>query len=67
MSEVLTNNIRELRQHRDRMTQQALAELTGVSRVLTAAAATYLAGAVSALLQLAYWAMRAGLLGGRRD
>ena len=42
------------------------AELTGVSRVLTAAAATYLAAAVSAILQLLYFAMRAGLLGGRR-
>jgi hypothetical protein len=43
------------------------AELAGVSRVLTAAAATYLAAAVSAILQLLYWAMRAGLLGGRDD
>lgn len=32
MSELVTNNIRELRQQRDRMTQQALAEITGVSR-----------------------------------
>ncbi len=43
------------------------AELAGVSRVLTAAAATYLAAAVAAILQLLYWAMRAGLLGGRDD
>lgn len=43
------------------------AELTGVTRMLTAAAATYLAAAASALLQLLYWASRAGLLGGRRD
>ncbi len=43
------------------------AELAGVSRVLTAAAATYLAAAISAILQLLYWAMRAGLLGGRDD
>ncbi|MFT5683704.1 MAG: Zn-dependent membrane protease YugP [Myxococcota bacterium] len=42
-------------------------EAKGVSAVLTAAAATYLAAAVSAMLQLLYWAMRAGLLGGRRD
>lgn len=41
------------------------AELAGVSAVLTAAAATYLAAAVSAVLQLLYWLMRAGLLGGR--
>ena len=34
------------------------AELTGVSTVLTAAAATYLAAAVSAVLQLLYWLMR---------
>lgn len=40
-------------------------EAVGVSRVLTAAAATYLAAAITALLQLAYFAMRAGLLGGR--
>lgn len=39
-------------------------ELAGVSRVLTAAAATYLAAAISAILQLLYWALRAGLLGG---
>lgn len=43
------------------------AELTGVSKVLTAAAATYLAAAVTAILQLLYWMMRLGLLGGRRD
>ncbi len=42
-------------------------EAAGVSKVLTAAAATYLAAAVSAVLQLLYWAMRAGLIGGRRD
>ncbi len=32
MSEQVTNNIRELRQQNDRMTQQALAEVVGVSR-----------------------------------
>lgn len=42
-------------------------ELTGVNHVLTAAAATYLAAAVGAILQLAYWASRAGLLGGSDD
>jgi hypothetical protein len=40
-------------------------ELGGVREVLTAAAATYLAAAVAAILQLLYWAFRAGLLGGR--
>ncbi|RME23801.1 MAG: zinc metallopeptidase [Deltaproteobacteria bacterium] len=42
-------------------------ELRGVTKVLTAAAMTYLAAAVSAVLQLLYWMMRLGLLGGRRD
>ncbi len=42
-------------------------ELTGVSRVLTAAAATYLAAAVTAILNLVYWMFRLGLLGGSRD
>ena len=42
-------------------------EARGVSEVLTAAAATYLASALSAVLQLLYWAMRAGLLRGRRE
>jgi len=42
-------------------------EARGVSQVLTAAAATYLAAAVSAILQLLYWAMRAGLIGGSDD
>jgi Zn-dependent membrane protease YugP len=37
-------------------------EAQGVSQVLTAAAATYLAAAVSAIMQLLYWALRAGLL-----
>lgn len=34
------------------------AEIIGVSRVLTAAAATYLAAAVTAVLQLLYWVTR---------
>ena len=42
-------------------------EAKGVSAVLTAAAATYLAAALQAILQLLYFAMRAGLLGGRDD
>ena len=42
-------------------------EARGVSSVLTAAAATYLAAALSAILQLLYWAMRAGLLGSQDD
>jgi Zn-dependent membrane protease YugP len=42
-------------------------EARGVTSVLTAAAATYLAGALTAILQLLYFAMRAGLLGSRRN
>ena len=42
-------------------------EARGVSAVLTAAAATYLAAALQAILQLLYFAFRAGLLGGRDD
>ena len=41
-------------------------ELSGVNQVLTAAAATYLAAALTAVLQLLYWAFRAGLFGKRR-
>ena len=44
-----------------------LEEAEGVNEVLTAAAMTYVAAAVTAVLQLLYWAMRAGLLGGRRN
>jgi len=40
-------------------------EMTGVIRVLNAAALTYLAAALAALLQLLYFLYRAGLLGGR--
>lgn len=43
----------------------APAELAGVTRVLTAAAATYLAAAVTAVLQLLYWLNRLGFF--RRD
>lgn len=42
-------------------------EREGVDRVLNAAAMTYVAAAVSTLLTLLYFLMRAGLLGGRRD
>ncbi len=41
-------------------------ELGGVTRILTAAATTYLAAAVTAILQLLYWMLRLGLIGGRR-
>lgn len=37
-------------------------EARGVSQVLNAAAATYVAAAVTAVLQLVYWAYRAGLM-----
>ena len=42
-------------------------ERQGVDRVLNAAALTYVAAAVSTLLTLLYFLMRAGLLGGRRN
>ena len=42
-------------------------EREGVDRVLNAAALTYIAAAVSSLLTLLYFLMRAGLLGGRRE
>ena len=42
-------------------------EREGVDRVLNAAAMTYVAAAISTLLTLLYFLMRAGLLGGRRD
>jgi len=38
-----------------------------VKGVLLAAGLTYVAAAAVALMELVYWAMRAGLLGGRRD
>lgn len=43
------------------------AELSGVRRVLTAAAATYVAAATTAVLQFLYFLLRAGALGGRGD
>jgi len=42
-------------------------EAAGVSSVLNAAAMTYVAATVVAILQLLYFLYRAGLLGGRRD
>jgi uncharacterized protein len=42
-------------------------EAVGVNQVLTAAAATYVAAAATAILQLLYWMYRLGLIGGRRD
>ena len=42
-------------------------EQVGVSKVLNAAAMTYVAAAVSTLLTLLYYLWRAGLLGGSRD
>lgn len=42
-------------------------ELVGARKVLSAAALTYVAAALSSVLQLLYFLYRAGLLGGRRD
>ncbi|HTQ81317.1 MAG TPA: zinc metallopeptidase [Thermoanaerobaculia bacterium] len=42
-------------------------EREGMDRVLNAAALTYVAAAVSTLMTLLYYLLRAGLLGGRRD
>ena len=42
-------------------------EYNTVSGVLLAAGLTYVAAAISSILQLLYWAYRAGLIGGRRD
>jgi len=42
-------------------------ERRGIDKVLNAAALTYIAAAVSTLLTLLYFLMRAGLLGGRRS
>jgi Zn-dependent membrane protease YugP len=44
-----------------------LQEREGMDRVLNAAALTYVAAAVSTLMTLLYYLMRAGLLGGRRS
>jgi Zn-dependent membrane protease YugP len=42
-------------------------ELSGAKKVLDAAAMTYVAAFVTSALTLLYWAMRLGLLGGRRN
>jgi len=42
-------------------------EMPGTAAVLKAAAMTYVAAAVSAVLQLLYFLIRAGIIGGRRD
>jgi Zn-dependent membrane protease YugP len=42
-------------------------EMKGAKSVLDAAALTYVAAFITSLLTLLYWAMRLGLLGGRRD
>lgn len=42
-------------------------ELTGAREVLTAAALTYVAAATAAILQLLYFLIRAGLIGGREE
>ncbi len=42
-------------------------ELSGAKQVLTAAALTYVAAAVTAIMQLLYFLLRAGLLGGDND
>jgi Zn-dependent membrane protease YugP len=42
-------------------------ELSGARSVLNAAAMTYVAAAVSSALQLVYFMIRSGMLGGRDD
>ena len=42
-------------------------EANTVSSVLTAAGLTYVAAAITSILQLLYWAYKAGLIGGRRN
>jgi len=42
-------------------------EANTVSSVLTAAGLTYVAAAIISILQLLYWAYKAGLIGGRRN
>ena len=42
-------------------------ELPGVRKVLNAAALTYVAAAAAAVLQLVYFLLRAGMLGGGDD
>jgi len=42
-------------------------ESNAVSSVLTAAGLTYVAAAITSIMQLLYWAYKAGLIGGRRN
>lgn len=42
-------------------------EANAVSSVLTAAGLTYVAAAITSILQLIYWAYKAGLIGGKRN
>ena len=44
-----------------------IAEKKGVSAVLNSAALTYVAAAAASVTQLIYFAIRLGLLGGRRN
>lgn len=46
---------------------QSQEEAEGVSSVLSAAALTYVAATVSALVTVLYWALRLGVIGGRDD
>ncbi|MBN2652959.1 MAG: zinc metallopeptidase [Spirochaetales bacterium] len=46
---------------------QTSGEEAAVRRVLTAAGLTYVAAALTAILQVLYWAIKLGLLGNRRD
>ncbi|MBN2715610.1 MAG: zinc metallopeptidase [Deltaproteobacteria bacterium] len=55
---------------KDQLAQMGLvsrADASGVSSVLSAAAMTYVAAAVSAVLTLLYYLIRLGLIGGNRD
>ena len=49
------------------MCSSDLDELRGATKVLNAAALTYVAAFVTSLLTLVYWAHALGLLGGRDD
>jgi Zn-dependent membrane protease YugP len=42
-------------------------EEPGVAKVLNAAAMTYVAATITAILQLLYFLIRAGVIGGRRN
>ncbi len=49
------------------MARSLAASGQGMAKVLNAAALTYVAAAISTLMTLLYFLLRAGLLGGRRD